>query len=53
MSYGQRVGVALVLFFTCGAFGIGALLAASHVVSEADMHVGKGSVKFPPQIPRP
>jgi hypothetical protein len=49
MSYTHRVWLVLVLFLACGATGTGALLGAARAMAAQDMHVGHGSVKFPPQ----
>ena len=49
MPYSARVWLGLAVIFALGAGSIGALLAAAQGMAAADMHVGKGSSKFPPQ----
>ncbi len=49
MTYTHRVWIVLVLFLAFGATGIGALLGAARAMAAQDLHVGHGSVKFPPQ----
>ncbi len=49
MSYSQRVWILLALLLSLGAASSGALLAAAGGMAEADLRVGKGHSKFPPQ----